>query len=104
MEENLLLHILTAEATSEEKDEFYRRLENNKEEQELFYEVKSLWLRASMKRTVADADAEFENLWRELKHREKETTLSVGRRILVCGRCTSCPWFWIYRWLFYVTK
>ncbi len=81
MEENLLLHILTAEATSEEKDEFYRRLENNKEEQELFYEVKSLWLRASMKRTVADADAEFENLWRELKHREKETTLSVGRRI-----------------------
>lgn len=81
MKENLLLHILTGEATSEEKEEFYRQLENNKEEQELFYEVKSLWLRASMQRTAADADAEFETLWRKMKHRERETSLSVGRRI-----------------------
>jgi ferric-dicitrate binding protein FerR (iron transport regulator) len=82
MKENLLLRILTDEATSEEKEEFYRQLENNKEEEELFYEMKSLWLRASMQRTVTDADAEFENLWRKMKHRKRETSVSVGIRIL----------------------
>jgi ferric-dicitrate binding protein FerR (iron transport regulator) len=82
MNENLLLHILTGEATSKEKEEFYRQLGDNKKEEELFYEVKSLWLRASMHHTKVDADLEFEDLWRRIKHGKKETSWPVGRRLL----------------------
>jgi hypothetical protein len=78
MNENLLLHILTGEATSKEKEEFYRQLGDNKKEEELFYEVKSLWLRASMHHTKVDADLEFEDLWRRIKHGKKETSWPVG--------------------------
>ena len=82
MKEDLLLHILTGEATPKEKEEFYKYLENNKKEEELFYEVKSLWLRASMQQTKIDADSEFENLWQKIKHRKRESSWVVGKRIL----------------------
>ena len=81
MEEHLLSHILTGEATTEEKEEFYRLLSNSRKEEELFYEVRSLWLRASMQNTTVDADKEFEKLWAKLKHQKIQNQLSVGKRI-----------------------
>ena len=82
MKENLLLHILNGEATSGEKEEFYRLLENDEKEKELFFEVKSLWLRASMQRTTEAADAEFDDLWQKINQREKKSSWSLGKRLL----------------------
>jgi len=82
MEKNLLARILTGEASSDEKEEFYRSIENNKEEEELFYEVKSLWLRISQSETIVDADSEFETLWKKINLPAKKTTFSIGKRIL----------------------
>lgn len=66
MDEDLLLHILTGEATNEEKEGFYSGLRNDKEE-ELFYQVKSLWLQATMHHTTVDIDSGFEVVWRKIK-------------------------------------
>jgi len=82
MEENLLLHILTGEATSMEKEVFYSQLANNSKEEELFYEVKSLWLRASLTKSAVDTDAEFENLWKRIKQKKERPSYSIGRRII----------------------
>ena len=82
METNLLSRILTGEGSSAEKEEFYRMLGENKKEEELFYEVKSLWLRTSKQQTVVDVDSEFENLWRKLNHSVKRPSFSIGKRIL----------------------
>jgi len=81
MKENLLLHILNGEASAEEKEEFYNHLGNNKREEELFYEVKSLWLRISMQNTSVDVDSDFDNLWQKIKQEKKKTTFTIGRTI-----------------------
>ena len=82
MEKNLLTRILTGDASTEEKEEFYRRLGDSKEEEELFYEVKSLWLRTSRSKTIVDVDSEFENLWAKINHPAKRTSFFIGKRIL----------------------
>ncbi len=82
MEKNLLLHILTGEATSKEKEEFYLQLQADKQEEELFYQLKSLWIKASMGKTNVDTDAEFENLWRKIKHQPRQSPVSLGRTIM----------------------
>lgn len=82
MEKNLLSRILTGEASSAEKDEFYHKLGDSKEEEELFYEVKSLWLRTSQSKTIVDVDSEFENLWKKINLPAKKTTFSIAKRIL----------------------
>jgi ferric-dicitrate binding protein FerR (iron transport regulator) len=82
MKESLLLHILTGKATSNEKEEFYRHLENNEKEKELFYEVKSLWLRITMQHTLVDVDSEFEDLWQKIKKEKRTIIGAIGRRIL----------------------
>ena len=82
MKENLLLHILTNNATPVEKEEFYQHLENSKDEQELFFKLKSLWLRSTMQHTSVDIDSEFENLWHQIKHKNKQLRLTLRKRIL----------------------
>jgi transmembrane sensor len=82
MEKNLLLHILTGDTNSEEKEEFYRNLRDNIDEEELFYEVKSLWIRTSIPNSHLDVDSEFEDLWKKIKHPAKQTTFLIGRRII----------------------
>jgi ferric-dicitrate binding protein FerR (iron transport regulator) len=82
MEKNLLSRILSGEASQAEKEDFYRSLGESKEEEKLFYEVKSLWLRTSKQNTSVDADSEFENLWKKINHPAKKTTYSIGKRIL----------------------
>ena len=82
MENHLLSRILTGEATSEEKEAFYRQLAESKDEEKLFYEVKSLWLKASMHKTKVDIDSEFNLLWTKIKQPEKKITYSIGRKLL----------------------
>ncbi len=76
---NLLLqHILTGEATDEEKGEFYSCLETNKDEKELFFQVKKLWLLSSMPSTVVDTEKEFNKIWKKLTRKKN----SIGKKIL----------------------
>lgn len=82
MEKNLLSRILSGEASPAEKEDFYRSLGESKEEEKLFYEVKSLWLRTSMQNIKVDDDSEFENLWKKISHPAKKTSFSIGKRIL----------------------
>jgi ferric-dicitrate binding protein FerR (iron transport regulator) len=82
MEKNLLARILTGEATSEEKEIFYQKLSENKEAEEEFLQVKDLWMRASMNDTKIDTDSEFESLWAKINAKTKQTTFSIGRRII----------------------
>lgn len=82
MEKNLLLRILTGESTLEEKDEFYTQLGTNKEEENLFYEIKSLWIKSSMNHTKMDIDSEFETLWSKIKQPVKQRSLLIGNRML----------------------
>lgn len=82
MNENLLLHILTGKANSGEKEEFYRHLENSEEERELFFEVKSLWLRSTIQNSSVDIDNEFDDLWQHITHEKNRIRRMLGRRIL----------------------
>lgn len=70
MNENLLLHILANEASDDEKEEFYGLLENNQKEEELFFELKSLWLRTSMDETTVSLDKDFDDLWQKIKEKQ----------------------------------
>jgi len=81
MENNLLSRILTGEATSEEKEVFYRHLAESKDEEKLFYEVKSLWLQSSIHQTTVDVDSEFNQLWTKIKRPEKQKFFAIGRKI-----------------------
>ncbi|MCG6190328.1 FecR family protein [Maribellus maritimus] len=74
MNEGLWLHIITGEATDKEKEVFFNHLKSDKNEEELFYKVKSLWLRTSMHHTDADVESEFENVWRKIKLQENKKT------------------------------
>lgn len=82
MDTNLLLRILSGEATAKEKAEFYQKLGDSKEEEEMFYQVKSLWIRSSMQNSSIDTDSEFENLWARIKQPEHQNSFSIGKRIL----------------------
>ena len=82
MDENIIIHILTGEATLEEQEVFYRRLSESEEEEEIFYEVKSLWLHSSMNHHSIDVDSEFELLWNKIKHPKEIIAYSKLRRIL----------------------
>lgn len=72
MDDLLLLHILTGEATAEEKEAFYSYLENNEEEKELFFRVKKLWLLTSKPDPAFDPDQGFERVWSKLSGRDKK--------------------------------
>lgn len=82
METNLLSRILSGEASAAEKGEFYRKLGESKDEEELFYAVKSLWLRTSKPKITIDTDSEFENLWKKINPTSRKTNFSIGKRIL----------------------
>ena len=82
MEKNLLSRILTGEASAAEKEEFYRDLGDNKEDEKLFYDVKSLWLRTTRSKTKVDNEAEFENLWKKINPPTKKTSFSIAKRML----------------------
>jgi transmembrane sensor len=79
MDQNIITHILTGEASPEEKEIFYTKLSESEEEESIFYEVKSLWLHSSMNHHTVDVDTEFELLWNKISHPKKfETHSKVG--------------------------
>ncbi len=82
MNENLLLHILANEASDEEKEEFYGLLENNQKEEELFFELKSLWLRTSMDETTVSLDKDFDDLWQKIKEEKQVYRLTFAQEML----------------------
>lgn len=77
MKEELLLHILTGEATPDEKKEFYRYLAENEENEELFFQIKSLWLRTSIKHTQVDTNQEFDKFWEKITEQKRKKVISI---------------------------
>ena len=75
MDQNIITHILTGEATPEEKEFFYTRLSQNEEEEKIFHEVKSLWFHSLMNHHSIDIDSEFEQLWNKIKYPTKPKTI-----------------------------
>lgn len=82
MKEELLLHILTGEATPDEKSEFYYHLAESKKNEELFFQAKSLWLRTSMKHTHVDTNSEFNKLWVKVTEQRKIRKISLLSRFV----------------------
>jgi len=82
MDTDLLSRILCGEATSEEKEEFYRKLGESKDDEELFYQVKSLWIKSSMFNKTMDVDSEFDILWKRIKPTVRPNSRYIGQRII----------------------
>jgi hypothetical protein len=82
MESNLLSRIITGEASLDEKRDFYLRISENKEEEELFFNVKSLWLRASILEPAMDVDSEYEELLKRFSNPSDRTGLRIWKNIL----------------------
>lgn len=82
MDKHIIAHILSGEATPEEKEIFYNRLSESKEEEEFFYEVKSLWLHSTMDQHSLNVDAEFDLLWKKISCFQKPIKHSNVRRLL----------------------
>jgi transmembrane sensor len=82
MDTDLLSRILSGEATSEEKEEFYRKLGESKDDEELFYQVKSLWIKSSMFNKTIDVDSEFDILWKKIKPAVRPASRFIGQRII----------------------
>lgn len=81
MDYNLLSRIITGQANIAEKEEFYRRISNSKEEEELFYEMKSLWLRSTLLKKNINVDTEFNILWSKIKQPAKFSNFSIVNRV-----------------------
>lgn len=82
MDKNLLIRILTGEANSTEKEEFYSKLAEDKHEEKLFYEIKSLWLRTSLPQTRVNPETEFEDLWKKISPETKKKPFAIGHTFL----------------------
>jgi ferric-dicitrate binding protein FerR (iron transport regulator) len=81
MEKNFLSRILSGEATAKEKEEFYRSLNKDKNEEELFFQVKSLWLRTSKPGIEVNTETEFENLWKKINPASQNKSHAIGRKV-----------------------
>lgn len=81
MDENILSRILNGEATPDEKNQFYQSLAQNEQEQEIFYQVKSLWLRTSVYKTTTDVNSEFDELWTKIR-KDSHRSQSLYHRLV----------------------
>lgn len=82
MDKDVLSKILTGEANSEEKEIFYQEIAENKDAEDEFLRMKDLWLRTSLLNSKIDINSEFELLWAKINTSAKQTTFSIGRRII----------------------
>ena len=82
MDHHLLSQILSGEATSTEKEDFFQSLSENKPDEELFYQIKSLWIRSSLQNIDADVEAEYREFLSRIEHPAQKPTLFIGRFIL----------------------
>lgn len=81
MDQNLLIRILTGDANTSEKEEFYSELGKDKHEEELFYQIKSLWLKTSRSSTTANQEAEFDKLWEKISRPTRRKTFAIGPKV-----------------------
>ena len=77
-----LSRILSGEANSEEKEAFYHGLSENRADEELFYEIKSLWIRSSMQNKEMDIEAEYLEFLAKIQQPAQNRTYSIGKLVL----------------------
>jgi ferric-dicitrate binding protein FerR (iron transport regulator) len=77
-----LSRILSGEANSEEKEAFYHGLSENKADEELFYEIKSLWIRSSMQNKEMDIEAEYLAFLSKIQQPAQKRNYSIGKQVL----------------------
>lgn len=82
MDKDLLIRILTGEASQAEKEEFYSKLAEDKHEEKLFFQIKSLWLRTSISQTKVSLDSEFDALWKKINSESKKSSYTIGQKVL----------------------
>lgn len=82
MDHHLLSRILSGEASHEEKEIFYCRLSESKADEELFYDIKSLWIRASMQNKSIDVDYEYNEFLNRIKRPTQKSTYLIGKRVM----------------------
>lgn len=82
MENHLLSRIITGEATSEEKEAFYRHLGDNKEDEELFYQMRSLWVKSSIPLESDQNQEEFETVWSKINPEVRRPKFMIGTSLL----------------------
>ena len=72
MDKDKLINVLTGEATEQEKEKFYVYLNDNPHDKKIFFELKSLWLKASMKSMKVDVDSVFKKVWNSIENPHKK--------------------------------
>jgi ferric-dicitrate binding protein FerR (iron transport regulator) len=82
MDHHLLSQILSGEANSIEKEEFFRGLSENKADEELFYEIKSLWIRSSIQNREIEIEAEYLEFLSKIEQPAQMRTYSIRKMIL----------------------
>ncbi len=82
MDHLLLSRILSGEANQEEKEIFYHRLGESKTDEELFYDIKSLWIRTSMQNKSIDVDSEYNEFLNRIRRSTQKNTYSIGKRVM----------------------
>ncbi|MEK7719937.1 MAG: FecR domain-containing protein [Bacteroidota bacterium] len=82
MDHYLLSRILSGEANQEEKEIFYQGLSETKSDEALFYDIKSLWIRASMQNNRMDVDSEYNLFLNKIKQPTQKNTFSIGKRVM----------------------
>jgi len=82
MDHHLLSRILSGEANQEEKEIFYQGLSETKTDEALFYDIKSLWIRASMQNNRMDVDSEYNLFLNKIKQPKQKNTLTIGKQVM----------------------
>ena len=90
LDSNLLSKVITGEANHAEREEFYESLKEDKQAEETFYEVKSLWLKIGSQYLSSNVDVEFEKLWAQLSIPEKPSFFVNIRRIKQYAAIVLC--------------
>lgn len=80
MEDKILSRILNGDASQDEKDSFFESLAQNEEDQEIYYQSRSLWLRTSLQKTKVNLTSEFDDLWKKIQ-RNNQSKPSLYRKI-----------------------
>ena len=82
MDHHLLSQVLSGEADSAEKEVFYRNLSENKVDEELFYQIKSLWIRSSMQNSDIDVESEYLDFLSRINQPLQKPNYSIGKMVL----------------------
>jgi ferric-dicitrate binding protein FerR (iron transport regulator) len=82
MDHLLLSRILSGEANQEEKEAFYLRLGESKVDEELFYEIKSLWIRSSLNNRELDVDSSYNEFLHKINRKARPRKITLVSRVM----------------------